>query len=644
MSLLIATNLKKLYAAQEVLRGATFQIDPGQKVGLVGRNGGGKTTLLRIIEGLEAPDGGSLTIAKGARVGHVPQRPEFAPGVTVRGYVESGLDELTQTIAALEAVNERMGEVDGDELERALKEHDRLSERIEVLGGWETNRRSETVMSGIGLHPSLWEREARTLSGGEKSRTALARELVAGHDLLLLDEPTNHLDLDGIEWIEAYLKELRGAVLIVSHDRRLLSNSVDAILELEFGELRRYPGNYERYLTLRDEWFQAELRAWEQERDFVRKEEAFIKKHMGSQRTGEAKGRLKRLKSRERLEQPRNDVRRPVIRAPEAARGGELVLEIEALAGGYGEKRLFENVELRVGRGERIGIVGRNGIGKSTLLKILAGRRKPLAGRVIEGHKAVCGYYDQETGEFLPDGTPFSEVQREHPQMTEQEIRDHLARFLFRGDDVDKSVGSLSGGERARLALAKLVLTEPTWLAMDEPTNHLDLAGRTALEEMLGEFQGALLVISHDRAFLDGLCNRIVVVDASGVTSFRGNYSAWRRHVEAQAERADEARRRKEKEAREAERARREKAAKKSRKAAPPKPGGRKPKAKNPYLFKKLEDRIIALEEELEARRAELATEDVYLNPDRLKDVQFRLAEIESELGEANARWEEWAS
>jgi len=262
MTLLLVERLKRHFGAHEVLAGIDMRIDAGDKIGCVGRNGGGKSTLLRLIEGEDAPDEGRVVLTRGTRLGYVPQRPEFAPGQTVRAYVESGLEDVHRVAAELEAVGERMAEADGDELDRLVARHGELGEHMEQMDGWNTDQRVESVLSGIGLAAPFWEREARTLSGGEKSRTALARELVSAPDLLLLDEPTNHLDLAGIEWIEAYLRELKGAVLIVSHDRRLLNRAVGSIIELEFGRLRRYPGNYDAYLRLRAERFESEYRAW----------------------------------------------------------------------------------------------------------------------------------------------------------------------------------------------------------------------------------------------------------------------------------------------------------------------------------------------------------------------------------------------
>ena len=646
MSLLLVNDLKRHYGAAEVLRGADLRIDPGDKIGVVGRNGAGKTTLLRILEGEEEPDGGSVQLQRGARLGYVKQRPNFLPGQTAREYVATGLDEVHRVEKELEACAEEMGSAEGTALERAMQRHDELSARMEFLGGWDTERRVEAVMSGIGLAERLWDREASTLSGGERSRAALSRELVAAPDLLLLDEPTNHLDLVGIEWLEAYVNELKGAVLIVSHDRRLLDRSVSAIVEMEWGKLKRYPGNYSKYVTLKQERFEVEHKAWSAQQDLIRKETSFIKKHMGSQRTAEAKGRQKKLSHIERLEQPHNDVRKPVIKLASAERGGELVIEGVDLAAGYDGKELFRGLTVRVGRGERIGIVGPNGAGKSTLLKVLAGKLQPMAGDMSWGHKARCGYFDQDTEDLDPESTPYETIRLFDIQQTDQQIRSHLARFLFRGNDVDARIGGLSGGERARLYLARLVLTKPSWLAFDEPTNHLDLAARTALEEFLGEFGGALLTVSHDRAFLDGLCNTILEVTKDGVRRFRGNYSDYRNAVKAEAEEREAAAQKREAEQKKQAAAKRKAEEKKAKQSSggKPKGGAAKKKPKNPYKLARLEESIIALEEEKETLMGALATEAVYKDPDKTRDAQFRLAELEVELEEKNAQWEEWAS
>ncbi|QDU65748.1 ABC-F family ATP-binding cassette domain-containing protein [Engelhardtia mirabilis] len=672
MSLLIAENLRRLYGGQEVLRGASVRVEVSEKLGIVGRNGGGKSTLLRLIAGQESPDFGTIAIARGTTVGYVPQRPEFKPGEIAFDHVEGGLEETRVVQAEIAELESKLETAEGDALERYVARYGELTERMHHLSGWNTDLLVEQVLSGIGLAEKHWRREAGTLSGGEKARVALARQLVRRPDLLLLDEPTNHLDLDGIEWLEDYLREFDRAVLLVSHDRRLLNRVVDGIFELEWGQVRRYPGNYEKYVNLRQERFQSELKAYEQQRDQMRKEQAFIKKHMGSQRTSEAKGRQKKLDRVDRLERPHDDIRRPVLRFGQVQRSGESVIEGNDLAIGFGTTKLHQGLDLRVSRGDRIGIVGPNGAGKTTLIRALAGRSEIMAGELKLGHKTRVGYFDQESGGLDPEASPYESIRRLYPTMPDVEIRGHLARFLFRGDDVDKPISGLSGGERARVALALLILTEPTWLALDEPTNHLDLAARTALEELLAGFPGAMLCISHDREFLDNLCNRIVELSMSGIREFRGNYSEYRAAIASEQEAAGAAKAQREESRRQQERQRVEAEQKQAAKAAERerskskgngKGGGKgqggKPsggggqagskasagadKIRNPQRFERLEKEIIALEEKREALMAAMVTEEVYRDADALRGHQFDLAEVERDLEDKNRLWENWS-
>jgi ATP-binding cassette subfamily F protein 3 len=650
MSLLVATGVKRHFGAHEVLRGADLRIERGEKIGCVGRNGGGKSTLLRLIVGLDHTDEGQLALARGTRVGYVPQSPEFEPGVAVRAHVESGQEEQRQLRSELEALEQRLA-APGNQPEELVHRYAELNEQLDFLGGWHADQQIEQVLSGIGLPVALWEREARSLSGGEKSRVALARELVRRPDMLLLDEPTNHLDLPGIEWLESYLKEFPGAVFVISHDRRLLDNVVDTIVELEFGTLRRYPGNYSKYVVLRAERCEAEQRAFDQQQDFISKEEAFIKKHMGSQRTAEAKGRQKRLERLERLRAPRNDVRKPRLAFGAVDRSGERVVLAEGLAIGFGEKRLHQGLDFRLERGDRVGLVGPNGAGKTTLLKTLAGRLPALGGVLELGHRALVGYFDQVGGELDKTSTPYDTLRRDNPLATDQEIRDHLARFLFRGPEVEAGIAGLSGGERARVSLARLVWQKPTWLALDEPTNHLDLAARAALEEMLSSYPGAILCISHDREFLDNLCNRMVELTPRGLREFRGNYSDYRATLAAESGNslANKAKPSPAPAAATAAKAPGNRAAAAAAGNPPAKTreeGSREtsgaPKIRNAFKFEKLEQDIMRLEEELKSLQAALFQEDVYRDGQRLKETQLRIAEVERDLQEKYHEWEHW--
>lgn len=630
MSILIVTDLKRNFGAREVLAGASLQVEIGDKIGIVGRNGEGKTTLLRHIEGEEKPDSGKVQIAKGSRLGYVRQQPAFLPGQSAHEYVETGLDEVHAVAAQLAKFEEEMCSAEGHRLETVMHRHGELVERMEFLSGWDAEHRVKAVMSGIGLDKSLWDREASTLSGGEKSRVALARELVSAPDILLLDEPTNHLDLEGIEWIEDYLKDIKSAVVIVSHDRRLLNRAVTQIVELERGLTVKYPGHYSKYLTLKEERFANDYRVWKQQSEHIRREENFIKKHMGSQRTAEAKGRQKKLTHIVRVKEPHHDVRRPRLKLKEVARGGEMVFEGLALDVGYDGVPLLSSVDVRLGRGDRLGIVGPNGSGKTTLLKVLAGRLPLLGGELRFGHKASVGYYDQNTSHLDDAESVYDHIRIRHPQMTHLEIRSHLAQFLFRGSDVDAIVGQISGGERARVALAILMLESPSWLAMDEPTNHLDLAARTAIEEFLAAFPGAIITISHDREFLDALCTSVLEVRTDGsARQLPGNYTNWRNTL---AEERESAMSNKE--------AAKKRAKQVARKSAPQK---KAKKPGNPLAFERLEEAILKLEAERDLLLENMLKPENYKDAARMSDLQYRQAEIERDLEQKNNEWANWS-
>jgi len=643
MSILLVTELKRQFGALEVLRGVSFAVERGDKIGIVGRNGEGKTTLLRHIEGEEKADSGKVNIAKGSRMAYVRQSPNFRETKTVREYVESGLDAIHALQADLTELEEQMCVVEGDKLDSVMHRHGELLERMEFLGGWDADHRVGSVMHGIGLEEELWVRDPRTLSGGEKSRVALARELVSAPDLLLLDEPTNHLDLEGIEWIENYLKDLKSAVVIVSHDRRLLNRATTQILELTYGTTTKYPGNYDKYLLLKQERFDSDYKVWKQQSEMIRKEENFIRKHMGSQRTAEAKGRAKKLTHIVRVQQPHHDVRKPHLNMGEVSRGGEMVFEGLKLDVGYGDTPLFSDVDVRLGRGDRLGIVGPNGAGKTTLLKVLAGMMDPLGGELRFGHKASVGYYDQNTSHLDDAESVYEHVRIRYPQMTHLEIRSHLAKFLFRGKDVEAVVGQLSGGERARVALALLMLESPSWLAMDEPTNHLDLAARTAIEEFLSNFPGAIITISHDREFLDALCNSVLEIRTDGsARQLPGNYTDWRNTLLAERDQKnldkEKAKQRSKGQNRAAE----------NKNSSAKKPGGAKaakketPKVRNPWAFDKLEAAIEQLETKRATMLSDMQKEEVYTDSAKLTDLQYALAEVERDLEQKNEEWANW--
>ena len=539
MSLIVLDQAVKRFGAQTVFSDVALRIEEGEKLGLIGRNGGGKTTLVSVIAGTEELESGSRLASRNLRVGLVDQRPVFPGGRTVIEAAVSGLEDVRAMETEMRALEEKLAEdLNEKELERTLHKLGELQERFELHGGYELEHRIEAVLHGLGFTESDFEKPANALSGGEKSRLAMAQILVQDLDLLLLDEPTNHVDLIGVEWLESFISEMRAAVLIVSHDRRFLDRTVSGILELDRGRLRRFKGNYTDYEKQSSFRKETDLREYEKQQAYIQKELAFIRKHMGSQRTAEAKGRQKKLERLERIERPQTEVQAPRIKLGGQGKKGDLVLEFRDLTLQIGDRTLFENLQLSVLYGDRIGIVGPNGAGKTTLIKALLGLHPPAKGKIQLGSKAKPGYYDQNLTGMNDARSILKETAASRPELSELDIRSHLARFLFVEDEIDKLMGVLSGGERARVALAKLTLEPYTFLLMDEPTNHLDIAARKALEGALADYEGTILVVSHDRYFLDQIVDRVLYVDGERSREYIGDYSTFekKRRAEREAE------------------------------------------------------------------------------------------------------------
>ncbi|MHC4081061.1 MAG: ABC-F family ATP-binding cassette domain-containing protein [Planctomycetota bacterium] len=540
MPLLTLANAHHAYGSHVVLDGATLSIEPGEKVGLIGRNGSGKTTLMRIMLGELTPDGGSVQVSRGAGVGYLRQDPDFDPAETVRDTAEGAFAELHRLHRKLDDVYERMASAGGDELARLLKRQATLEARFEAAGGYAIGHRIEASLHGLGFTDEQMSLETRALSGGQLSRLGLARLLLEAPDLLLLDEPTNHLDIDGRRWLERFLaEEYRGAVVLVSHDRWLLDRVVARIVEVERAAVREYPGNYHKYHELRQQRLVTEHRTYVKQLDRIRREEGFIRRYKAGQRSKQAKGResrLERFKRDELIERPAHlDVMS--LNLPKAQRSGDLVVDAADIAKRYGDTVLFEGLSLSVGRGDRVGIIGPNGVGKTTLVRCLLGELAPDTGTVRLGSRLNPGHYRQRQDDLdlsLPvwrylQGVIVSLDGR--AAASEQQARDLAGAFLFSGDQQDKPLGDLSGGERSRAVLAGLVAGAHNLLVLDEPTNHLDIPSAERLEEALspdGGYEGTLILVTHDRALLEATCTQLLVFgDSGGVKLFHGRYSEW---------------------------------------------------------------------------------------------------------------------
>ena len=596
-------DVSKAYGAHDVLREVTFQVNPGEHVGLVGRNGAGKTTIFRLLLGVEEPDRGRVESMRNLRTGLLEQQL----GVELAGTVREATLEVFAGLHAMEVEMRRleheMAEVAGDALDPILAAYSDLQHRFEEQGGFTAHARAEAVLLGLGFTRDDFQLPAATLSGGQRARLALARLLLEEPDVLLLDEPTNHLDIGAVEWLEEFLAGYRSACIIISHDRFLLDRTVGRIVAIENGRADSYTGNYSQYVLQRDERRLLAEKRYREQQELVERTEEFIRRNLAGQKTKQAKSRRNMLERMERVDRPDTDVRTAAFRFGDGGRTGREVLVADDLAIGFPGVRLLEHLTFTVERGDRLGVVGGNGTGKTTLVKTLHGRIDPLDGEFVWGHNVALGYYDQHLSDLDPANEVIEEMRNALPGRDDPALRAYLARFLFTGDEVFKRVAALSGGERSRLSLAKLIAGTGNTLLLDEPTNHLDIPSREALESALDEFPGTLLIISHDRYFLDRVCDRLLHVEASRGTIFEGTYSEW-----ADARAAERA----------AERERdREAAARRPAPAAPsreskPKPTGRAVAA--------IETEIADVEAEIAdietaMRRPEIATDHLKLAP-----------------------------
>ncbi|MCC6671609.1 MAG: ABC-F family ATP-binding cassette domain-containing protein [Planctomycetes bacterium] len=631
MTLVALESIERRFGEHVVLDGVGMSIDEGDRVGLIGDNGAGKTTLLRVLTGLDQPDRGSVTPRRGLKIAYLAQIPAIPPGTSVLEFVERGNGEFQGLEARIRALESRLAAAPDDPA--ALEEYGRLQGAFEAGGGYHRRATCQRVLSGLGFTAADWDKDASVQSGGEKTRTMLAELMTTPADLLVLDEPTNHLDLDGIEFLEGYLARYPGAVLVVSHDRAFLDGFAKVIVELEGGSLTRYRGNWSAYMQQRDASILAAARAFRDQQEFVAKEMEYIRRNMAGRNSGQAKGRLKRLQRLERIQAPRPDRTTMKLRF-RGGRGqqGQAILEAEDLVLTVpGGRRVIDGASFRVDHGETVGILGRNGAGKSTLLRCLAGLTTPAGGRLQRAYGVRAAYFSQEMQDLPRSGTVLEALRAVDPKALEGDLRSHLALFLFRGDEVERPVESLSGGEKRRVCLARLTRGTYDFLCLDEPTNHLDVPAREGLEEALLAYPGAVVMVSHDRTFLGTLADRILLVEDGRVRAFDGGLPGFLRARAAEQREA----RAEEREAKDRARARDERAPP----AAGAAPGG---KVRNPLLFQKLEEKIIALEEQVATLRQRMLLPENYASHAAMRALQDEEARVQADLAEAYQRWENW--
>lgn len=531
MIALSCTGLEKSYGIDTILEDISFTVNVKDKVGLIGVNGAGKTTLMKILMGIESRDAGDLFIAKDMTVGYLEQNTNLDIHQSAYDYCEEVFSDIYELEQQMRSLEHQMQE---DHSASILDEYSHLQEKFEALEGYATASKIRGVLSGLGFSETDYARPINQLSGGQKSRVGVARLLLRKPEILLLDEPTNHLDISAIKWLEGFLVDYPGTIIMISHDRYFLDQITNRIFEIENGQLIEYNGNYTQFIIQKKANYEAELKKFEAQQKEVQKQEQLIRKfkERGTEKLAKrAKSREKRLSHVEMIEQPKLFKAHFKIDLKSGMPSGKDVLVAKELRKSYGEKNVFEHVSFEIYRGDRIGLIGPNGVGKTTLFKVLLNQLLPDSGELTWGHHIIPGYYDQEMNTLNLDHTVLEEIHNDNPKLTLTEVRSLLGAFLFSGDDIDKIISQLSGGERGRVALLKLMLSTSNLLFLDEPTNHLDIYSKETLEEALTNYDGTMMTISHDRYFLNKVCTKIYELSKDGIQVYWGNYDYYQEKV-----------------------------------------------------------------------------------------------------------------
>ena len=531
MIILSAQHIAKSFGVNAVLRDVSLTVQQGDRIGLVGVNGCGKSTLMRILAGLDAQDGGEISLVRGLRIGYLAQQNMVTSGETVWKELQKVYEQVFAMEKKLRELEDEMAHAhtDAQRFAQLSADYDRLTQRFEEADGYSWKSMVSGVLNGLGFKPAQYDQCVDSLSGGEQTRLCLARLLLQKPDLLLLDEPTNHLDMETLQWLENYLAAYKGSVLVISHDRYFLDHVCTGIVEILMGSSEQYNGNYTRYIAQRQERFESRMRAYEIQQKEIERQQAIIARYRMFNREKSIRAAESREKALDRMEKLEKPVDERAIRFSFEARRrtGEDVLQLTEISKSFGEKHLFHDLTLRVRAGDRVALIGPNGVGKSTLIKIIVGEEQPDTGFIRYGSNVDIGYYDQHQSTLHADKTALDEIWDRFPQMEQSNVRGALGMFLFTGDDVFKPIHTLSGGEKGRVALTALMLRKDNLLLLDEPTNHLDMDSREVLEDALTDFGGTIITVSHDRYFINRIANRIIEMQPDGVTEYIGNYDDY---------------------------------------------------------------------------------------------------------------------
>ena len=626
-------HISKSFGTDEILKDISFHINEHEKAAIVGINGAGKSTLLKIIMRILSADAGDVVLSKHISVGYLAQYQEISGTRTIFEEALSTKEELVQMEMQLREMEEKMPAEKGEALERLLEKYNRLHHEFELKNGYAYRSEVTGIIRGLGFSEEDFHRPVAELSGGQKTRVFLGKLLLAKPDLLILDEPTNHLDMSSIAWLETFLSNYTGAVLIVSHDRYFLDKIVTKVIELSRHQASVFRGNYSDYAVKKAAVRKAEQKAWEnQQREIKHQEEviAKLKSFNREKSIKRAESREKMLDKVERLDRPAQENADMKIRFHPAVTSGNDVLEVTRLAKSFGNNRLFSDISFEIKRGEHVALIGDNGTGKTTLLKIINEMIPFDAGEISFGTNVHVAYYDQEHQVLNDAKTLFEEISDEHPDMNNTQIRSMLAAFLFTEDDVFKRVGDLSGGEKGRLSLAKLMLSEANFLILDEPTNHLDIISKEILEEALNQYDGTVLFVSHDRYFINKAASRILDLTDQTVVNYIGNYDYYLEKREVQMakirpEKNDRNGLQKNDSAKEEWKQKKEEQAKERKKAA---------------QLKRTEEEIAEKEAEIKVLNEELNDPDYATNSAKLSEIHERMTQVQEDLERLYETWE----
>lgn len=626
-----AQDLEQRFGGNTIFSNISFSVPDNARIGLVGPNGAGKTTLLKIMTGQQEPTSGQFTINKGLKVGYIAQENALDEDKTIWDEMLTVFDNLIEKNKRITKMQEQIAEHPEDE--DLLKRYDQLAYDFEQEGGFTYQAEIKSILNGFNFKENTWQKVIGTLSGGEKTRLAFVKLLLQKPPVLLLDEPTNYLDLDTLDWLEAFLKNYQGAIITVSHDQYFLDHLANQIFELNFGKLTTFKGNYSQYVKERELMNNQQEAAYEKQQEKIKKEEEFIQKNLvRASTTKRAQSRRKALDKMERIKPPKHKQKVRINFTSDRPSGKE-VLIAKDLTIGYPDKTMVSDIDFQVNKNDRVAIIGPNGIGKSTLLKTVMKKIEPKDGSIKYGASLDIGYYDQELQSLDPSKTVLDTIWDRHKTMPEKDVRSILASFLFTAEDIDKTVGQLSGGQKARLTLTVLSLEKDNFLLMDEPTNHLDIEAKEVLEQALNTYDGTLLFVSHDRYFINELANKIISVRDGHAKIYNGNYSYYLDEKAKQAAAVQEA---------EAEQTESTTSANqnKGKLSYQEQKARDSQKRKLERAVSDAEARIEKLENEEQEIQTEMANPDIAASFEKLGPLQEKLSAVQEQLDQANTDWE----